>query len=286
MANPLIAPALIAGGSLLGGLLGRSSSSGQRLSLKKLRHKAITAGFNPLTVLQNGGGQAWAAGYQAGPPKLSSLAVVANALQSGLNTYLSQDPVARETAEVDLELAREQLRRLREQADAASPISPVYSPLPAPRGKPHPLRAAPVTVSSASPVRAGRQPLGRDGVAVPPVPGPGLSQGEVYPGVNYPTGHPPGALVAGNNAISGESAEAFLGDGGGFMIAPWNSWDSAVTHYPKLAREAAEIYLDRRSSERAFETMALMRRWRREGTPSQKQQAEAYFRQLKRKHSK
>jgi len=93
--SALITSSLIsAGGSLLGGIFGKSKRRSTVPNFAEMRDKARAAGFNPLTALRaTGGGIAPA---QALSP-LSTRAAIGNAIQQFGGTY-AQGAIAQETA--------------------------------------------------------------------------------------------------------------------------------------------------------------------------------------------
>lgn len=76
----------------------------------KMRDNAIKAGFNPLTVLRNGGSAGF--GTQISHPALSSGfgAGIADALATGISAWAAYDPMAEKRADLEYEVAQEQLR--------------------------------------------------------------------------------------------------------------------------------------------------------------------------------
>ena len=110
LAIPGVAGAMVSGASsLLGGLLGRKSKTqSTRINFQQLRDDAQAAGFNPLTALKATGGGGNTTTTHGG---LSSMEVIGNAIQDGLGTFLSFDPVAEETKRLENELLAQQVKR-------------------------------------------------------------------------------------------------------------------------------------------------------------------------------
>lgn len=103
-----ILPAAI---STIGGLIGGSDgqTTQSTINYKKLRKAAERGGFNPLTALRAGGG----AGFvQTHTPAFAGVETMANAIASGFDNYLNVDPVAAETAELERDLLKAQLKAI------------------------------------------------------------------------------------------------------------------------------------------------------------------------------
>lgn len=116
----MVAPAVVAAGiqagaSLLGGIFGGGNDS--ELDLGRLRRQAQKHGFNPLTVLGATGGQ----GFHR-TPSLASGQLLAEAAARGVDTYFNTQSAEadRELGRLKIELAREELTHMREQASAIS----------------------------------------------------------------------------------------------------------------------------------------------------------------------
>lgn len=143
--NPLFAAAIpaavSAAGSVVGGLLSRSSSQTQKnsVNLKRLVWEAQEAGFNPLTVLRNGGLSAYTSstGNVGGP---SVQQAIGAGVMSGANTFAQNyNPMAAETERRNQQLIDEQVltQQMARQAmgrgsigtTVNSPRSPAVGPL-------------------------------------------------------------------------------------------------------------------------------------------------------------
>ena len=99
---------------IIGKLFGGSSESSGRVDLKQLVKDAQRAGFNPLTVLRNGG----AAGYQQTQhPSLSMGSVVAEALGAVGHNLVNYDPHAAAKRQAETAMHNAMLENL--QADTA-----------------------------------------------------------------------------------------------------------------------------------------------------------------------
>lgn len=111
----IIGSAISAVGNVASKLFGGGSKSSGRIDLKQLVKDAERAGFNPLTVLRNGG----AAGYQqTHHPAFSTAEVVGEALGGIGNTIAGYDPHAEARRTLETDLAKAQIANL--QADTAA----------------------------------------------------------------------------------------------------------------------------------------------------------------------
>lgn len=109
----IIGSAISTAGNFLGRLFGGGDDSSGRIDLRQLVKDAERAGFNPLTVLRNGG----AAGYtQTHHPALSTATVVGEALGNIGATLATYDPHADEKRQAERALYDAQLENL--QADS------------------------------------------------------------------------------------------------------------------------------------------------------------------------
>lgn len=111
-------------GPLIGGLFGGGSQKQKSsIDLKGLVKDAEKAGFNPLTVLRNGG----AAGYsQTTIPALSASSFIGEAVGAGFNALANFDPMADDKRELEFELVQAQLENL--QADTAQRKAASFGP--------------------------------------------------------------------------------------------------------------------------------------------------------------
>lgn len=113
----MVWPAIIsAGAGLIGKLFGGSdNTTSNRVDYEQMVKDAEKAGFNPLTVLRNGG----SAGYmQTSHPALSSGAYIADALGQVGSALASVDPMAEASAKLQYEIQQATLENL--QADTAA----------------------------------------------------------------------------------------------------------------------------------------------------------------------
>jgi len=116
-----------AGMSLIGGLLGKKDKvQRQEVDFTKLRDNAQAAGFNPLTALRATGGQGFGVNTM---PGLSSAEVLGNAVQAGLGTYLSHDPIAEETRRLENDLLRQEIERGKKTGFPVRGVSVSSSPV-------------------------------------------------------------------------------------------------------------------------------------------------------------
>lgn len=109
LAAPLAKPLISAGASILGGIFSKPKETSTRTNFVQLRDDALEAGFNPLTALRATGGGGNTTTTHGG---LSSLEVLGNALQDGLGSFLSQDPIGDETRRLENKLLAAQLDNL------------------------------------------------------------------------------------------------------------------------------------------------------------------------------
>lgn len=107
----LLAAAIPAGLNLLGGLFGnkKQKEPETKFEFVKMRKAAEAAGFNPLTVLKATGGQPTSVSQPI--PRLSSAAVVANALGTGAQAFFDAqpDPLQKERDRLEIDLMKQQL---------------------------------------------------------------------------------------------------------------------------------------------------------------------------------
>lgn len=78
-----------------------------RVDYKRMVKDAEAAGFNPLTVLRNGGSAGFST--QVHHPALSS-GGIGDVLATGINAFASYDPMAESRAELEYQLVQEQLK--------------------------------------------------------------------------------------------------------------------------------------------------------------------------------
>lgn len=167
-------PALIgAAGSVASAGIGAISAGKQSRDAKKLareqmiyqspaaiRDRALAGGFNPLTVLTNGGLQ------QTMPtpvPTLSSLDVIANAVGNLSNQLASIDPVAMETQQLENDLLREQIDAIRKKnADPAGKVGQMVNSAKVPALRVYPQSPTVTRQPTLGPLTAGA-PLPRPG---------------------------------------------------------------------------------------------------------------------------
>lgn len=111
MVAPLLAAAIPAGINLLGGLFGRDKTPEPETKYEfgKMRAAAEAAGFNPLTVLKATGGAPTSVSNPV--PRLSSAAVIADALGTGAREYFASqpDPLQEARDRLEIDLMRKQL---------------------------------------------------------------------------------------------------------------------------------------------------------------------------------
>lgn len=116
--------ALISGGlSVVGKLLGGGSNkTSNRVDLKQLVADAEAAGFNPLTVLRNGG----AAGYMqtSAPPVLSSRQALGEALGLAGSFLADYDPMTDQLKQAEYDLRLAQIEQLNRQSASYFPPAP------------------------------------------------------------------------------------------------------------------------------------------------------------------
>lgn len=118
-------PIISAGASLVGSLFGGSSKPQQtsnRVNYKQMVRDAEAAGFNPLTVLRNGG----AAGYTASTTPAAPLSArLADGLNAGVQSFLTHfDPHADAMREKQYALIDAQVRNLDATSGAIFPAMP------------------------------------------------------------------------------------------------------------------------------------------------------------------
>lgn len=236
-----VLPSLIpAVGQIAGGLLSKSPKGP---SLQSIRKQALRAGFNPLTVLRNGGGVAAFSG-QAYPPQLSSAGVIASALGNAAAEYFrEEDPTEKETRQLENDLLREQIAAARRAAVPVQ-VSPIGPP-------PFPARPA-VAVVPTSPKRVAKPDNVGLGVRV-----------EASPDVVVQADEPTLARL-GPNAVSVPSAEEAYGDVGNIVAGIWNAGDKAVQMWKDLAPTKSPEYRAFREKEKAKADDLRARRQRRE----------------------
>lgn len=121
-----IGAALSFGSKALGFLGGGGKKGGGGVRLRKLRDRALRAGFNPLTVLRATGGQ----GFSAPNPGLSSLEMLAGITGAGADYFEATDPVLQETARLERDLLRAQIDRFNAETANARRSSPGFNTSP------------------------------------------------------------------------------------------------------------------------------------------------------------
>lgn len=117
MADP-ITGALVSGGiKLLSGLFGRKKTTTSRVDYKQMVADALAAGFNPMSVLRNGG----TTGYtNVSAPTLSTGEFLADALGAGYQAFMDIDADNRQAEfdQVQMDLMRQEIETSQASAEA------------------------------------------------------------------------------------------------------------------------------------------------------------------------
>lgn len=109
MWGTIIGAGISAAGSLLGGLFGDDEETETTVDYKAMAKAARAAGFNPLTVLRNGG----SAGFTTTThPALSAWSGVGSAMQTIGNAVAAYDPRSEATAELEYKIKQAQLQSI------------------------------------------------------------------------------------------------------------------------------------------------------------------------------
>ena len=116
-----IGPAITAVGGVISSLFGGKKKTENRVNYQQMVADAEAAGFNPLTVLRNGG----SAGYmQTAHPALSSGEMIGGALGSIGNFLADFDPYADDKRELESRLAEATINNLNAQTASFFPPAP------------------------------------------------------------------------------------------------------------------------------------------------------------------
>lgn len=142
MAGPLAASLITGGASLLGGLFGKGPSVRKQLDdqynhqqrLETNRYQwlvdgAKKAGFNPLTALKATGGVM--APQNPVQQPLTTGQAIGDAITTGVQNYMTHDPVAEERAQLENDLLKRQIQTLdnENQRFGVSPVRRTSSPV-------------------------------------------------------------------------------------------------------------------------------------------------------------
>lgn len=116
-----VGPAITAVGGVISSLFGGKKKTDNRVNYQQMVADAEAAGFNPLTVLRNGG----SAGYmQTAHPGLSSGEVIGQALGNVGNFLADFDPYADDKRELASRLAEAQIANLNASTATMFPPAP------------------------------------------------------------------------------------------------------------------------------------------------------------------
>lgn len=244
-----VGPAISAVGGIISSLFGGKKKTENRVNYQQMVADAEAAGFNPLTVLRNGG----AAGYmQTAHPGLSSGEVIGQALGHVGNFLADFDPYADDKRELESRLAEAQIANLNASTATMFPPAP---------GKPGSF-----SVPSWAAANTEQRPSGKAGRLSAPLP---ASAGAPQtPTVEAPTVTNPNPVSSGlfvdPDQPDAEMYETRYGDS-----EFWNFWDGTKIRfkdwkynqyrdYDRIIRQAGPL------SERRKRREEKVKKWRRQ----------------------